>query len=222
MRILLVMPTPFENGRLGLENVVWLSEPVALTSIAAAAGPEHQVRVLDLRLEPEDALARELRSFQPHLVGTTSMTTDVYQALAVLRMARQIVPSALTVVGGHAPTLAPQEFDQPWVDVVVQGEGELTFRELVDTWNEQRHAVGAAGPAAAAVAGAGAVADAAAGLSDRRFPGIPGLRYRERAGEPMRSNSKRSQTKNLDELPMPDRSLLRKYKGRYFFTVARG
>ena len=45
MRILLVMPTPFENGRLGLENVVWLSEPVALTSIAAAAGPGHQVRL---------------------------------------------------------------------------------------------------------------------------------------------------------------------------------
>ena len=37
----------------------------------------------------------------------------------------------------------------------------------------------------------------------------------------MRSNSKRSQTKNLDELPMPDRSLLRKYKGRYFFTAVR-
>jgi len=197
MRILLVMPTPFENGRLGLENVVWLSEPVALTTVAAAVGSEHQVRVLDMRLEPEDALARELRSFQPHVVGTTSMTTDVYQALAALRMARQIVPSALTVVGGHAPTLAPQEFDQPWVDVVVQGEGELTFQELVNAWDQQRAS------------------------GDRRFPGIPGLRYREREGQPMAANSKRSQTKNLDDLPPPDRSLLRKYKGRYFFTVAR-
>jgi radical SAM superfamily enzyme YgiQ (UPF0313 family) len=197
MRILLVMPTPFENGRLGLENVVWLSEPVALTTVAAAVGPEHQVRLLDMRLEPEDALARELRSFQPHVVGTTSMTTDVYQALAALRMARQIVPSALTVVGGHAATLAPQEFDQPWVDVVVQGEGELTFQELVSAWDQQRASV------------------------DRRFPGIPGLRYRERHGQPMTANSKRSQTKNLDDLPPPDRSLLRKYKGRYFFTVAR-
>src|SRR5688500_7763162 len=123
MRELLVMPTPFENGRLGLENVVWLSEPVALTAIAAAAGPGHQIRVLDMRLEPEDALPRELASFKPDLVGTTSMTTDVYQALAVLRMAREIVPEALTVVGGHAPTLEPTEFDKPFVDVVVQGEG---------------------------------------------------------------------------------------------------
>jgi radical SAM superfamily enzyme YgiQ (UPF0313 family) len=196
MRILLVMPTPFENGRLGLENVVWLSEPVALTSVAAAVA-EHQVRVIDLRLEPEDALARELVAFQPHVVGTTSMTTDVYQALAVLRMARQIVPEALTVVGGHAPTLAPEEFDRPWVDVVVQGEGELTFRELVAAWEEQRAA------------------------GDRRFPGIAGLRYRPGDGQALQSNPKRSQKKNLDDLPMPDRRLLRKYQGRYFFTVAR-
>jgi radical SAM superfamily enzyme YgiQ (UPF0313 family) len=194
MRILLVMPTPFENGRLGLENVVWLSEPVALTSVAAAVGAGHEVRVLDMRLEPEDALARELVSFEPDLVGTTSMTTDVYQALAVLRMARQIVPHALTVVGGHAATLQPDVFDEPWVDVIVQGEGELTFRELVDAWNARP--------------------------GERRFPDVTGLRYRDADGRLVK-NAKRQQTKVLDELPPPDRSLLARYKGRYFFTVAR-
>ena len=56
MRVLLVMPTPFESGRLGLENTIWLSEPVALTSVGAAVGADHEVRVLDMRLEPEDAL----------------------------------------------------------------------------------------------------------------------------------------------------------------------
>ena len=50
MRILLVMPMPFETGRLGLENVVWLSEPVALTSVGAAVSGDHEVRVLDMRL----------------------------------------------------------------------------------------------------------------------------------------------------------------------------
>lgn len=69
MRILLVMPTPFENGRLGLENVIWLSEPVALTSIGTAVMNEHEVRVLDLRLEDEDALVRTLVSFRPHVSG---------------------------------------------------------------------------------------------------------------------------------------------------------
>jgi radical SAM superfamily enzyme YgiQ (UPF0313 family) len=141
LRILLVMPTPFENGRLGLENVIWLSEPVGLTAIAAAVPRCHELRVLDLRLEDEDALGRELAEFRPHLVGTTSMTTDAYQAKAVLRMARSMCPDALTVVGGHHPTLCPEEFEQPFVDAIVQGEGEHTFQELVSRWGAQ-HAAG--------------------------------------------------------------------------------
>jgi len=196
MRILLVMPTPFETGRLGLENVVWLSEPVALTAIGAMVSDRHEVRVIDMRLEPEETLAKTLSSFQPHLVGTTSMTTDVYQAKAVLRMARQIVPSALTVVGGHAPTLQPQEFDEPYIDVIVQGEGEYTFKEMVSRW-EAQHVAG-----------------------DRTFEGVAGLRYKDATNERV-TNDKRAQTGNLDDLPMPNRMLIKQYQGRYFFTVAR-
>jgi len=196
MRILLVMPTPFETGRLGLENVVWLSEPVALTAIGAMVSDKHEVRVLDMRLENEGVLTETLASFQPHLVGTTSMTTDVYQAKAVLRMTRQIVPSALTVVGGHAPTLQPQEFDEPYVDVIVQGEGEYTFKELVTRWEAQW------------------------GHDDRTFAGITGLRYFAANGRRV-TNDKRAQTGNLDELPMPNRALIKPYQGRYFFTLAR-
>lgn len=140
MRILLVMPTPFENGRLGLENVVWLSEPVALTSVGTAVMGEHDVRVLDLRLEEEDALVKTIVSFRPDVVGTTSMTTDAYQAKAVLRTAKSISPDVLTVVGGHHPTLCPEELDEPYVDVIVQGEGEITFREIVAQWAERREA----------------------------------------------------------------------------------
>ncbi len=190
------MPTPFENGRLGLENVVWLSEPVALTSVGTAVSDAHEVRVLDLRLEDENALAEALISFRPDVVGTTSMTTDAYQAKSVLRMARQIRPEALTVVGGHHPTLTPEEFDEDFVDLIVQGEGELTFREICDRW----------------------AAQSASG--DRTFAGVKGTRYRDAEGV-RRVNAKREQTTNLDDLPSPDRRLIQKYKGRYFFTAIR-
>ena len=36
MRILLAQPALFEKGRLGLENMIWMSEPVALTAVAGA------------------------------------------------------------------------------------------------------------------------------------------------------------------------------------------
>jgi hopanoid C-3 methylase len=196
LRILLVMPTPFENGRLGLENVIWLSEPVGLTAIAAAVPREHAIEVLDLRLEDENALAERLQAFQPDLVGTTSMTTDAYQAKAVLRMARAMCPDALTVVGGHHPTLCPKEFEQEFVDVIVQGEGEHTFRELVERWTEQR------------------------ARRDRSFAGVKGARYRSEDGN-YRLNAKREQTTDLDTLAPPRRDLVKKYVGRYFFTGVR-
>src|SRR4051812_12758074 len=193
MRVLLVMPTPFENGRLGLENVVWLSEPVALTSVGAAimggrrghGSPmvdAHEGRVIDMRLEDEEALAKTLSTFRPDVVGTTSMTTDAYQAKAVLRAARNILPNVLTVIGGHHPTLCPEEFDVDYIDVIVQGEGELTIREIMDRWARQQAA------------------------DDRTFEGVNGTRWVD-AGGIRRVNPKREQTANLDELPAPDRNL---------------
>lgn len=194
MRILLVFPTPFESGRLGLENVVWLSEPVSLTAVGTAVKEQHEVRILDLRLEPESALADELLSFKADIVGTTSMTTDAYQAKAVLRMAKSIRPSCLTVIGGHHPTLSPGEFDESYIDVIVQGEGEHTFKELVARHVKNGEA--------------------------RDFSGIAGLRWLDGKGV-RNANEKRSQATSLDDLPMPDRSLIRKYQGRYFFTAVR-
>jgi hopanoid C-3 methylase len=192
MRILLVQPTPFEEGRLGLENVVWLSEPVALTAVAAAV-PEHEVQIIDLRLEPENALARAIASFRPEIVGTTSMTTDAYQAKAVLRTAKTMLPECVTMVGGHHPTMSPQEFREPYIDVIVKGEGELTFAELVAAVRESK-----AAPA---------------------FERVPGIEFqRERLWY---STRKREQQRTLDTLPIPRRDLIRKYRGGYFFTVAR-
>jgi len=196
MRVLLVMPTPFETGRLGLENVIWLSEPVALTSIGTAIADRHEVRILDLRLEDEQALAQAILDFEPNVLGTTSMTTDAYQAKAVLRMARAMRPTVLTIVGGHHPTLTPEEFDEPYIDVIVQGEGEHTLRELMERWEAQR-----------------------AG-DDRTFEGVRGTRYLDATGT-RRVNPKREQSANLDDLPSPDRRLIRRYQGRYFFTGIR-
>ena len=124
------------------------------------------------------------------------MTTDAYQAKAVLRTARNVCPDALTIVGGHHPTLCPDEFDRDYVDVIVQGEGEQTLREIMDRWSAQKPA------------------------GDRSMDGVRGTRWRDSTGA-RRVNPKREQTTNLDELPVPNRRLIDKYKGRYFFTAFR-
>jgi hopanoid C-3 methylase len=193
MRILLVQPAPFEPGRVGLENTIWFCEPVALTSIAAMV-PGHEVRILDMRLEEDEALCRVLEEFAPELVGTTSMTTDCYQALAILETAKALLGDAcFTIVGGHHPTLSPEDFESPTVDALAIGEGEDTFLELVEHLDR--------------------------GGSPRALSAIAGLRYRDAEGS-FRSTAKRDQKRALDEFPPPRRDLVRRYQDEYFFTVA--
>ncbi|MCP4806080.1 MAG: hypothetical protein GY884_12125 [Proteobacteria bacterium] len=138
MRILLVQPAPFEDRRLGLENTVWMSEPVGLCSVASMARPHDEVRILDLRVDDSSTLPEVLRTWRPDIVGTTAMTTDAYQALATLKCARSVLPEALTIIGGHHPTLMPQFFRTPFVDVIVKGEGELVFEELLNRWDKEK------------------------------------------------------------------------------------
>ncbi len=190
---MLVQPAPFEHGRLGLENVLWLSEPAALTTLAAMVLPEHDVRIIDMRLERDDALPRVIADFKPRLVGITSMTTDAYQARAVAYCAKSILgPEVFTLIGGHHPTLAPEEHDVECIDAICIGEGEETFSDLV------RHLDG--------------------GGAHDQLDGIDGLVFR-RAGTQVRT-APRAQSRALDTFPAPARDLLNGYRRHYFFGAA--
>ena len=195
MKVLLVQPAPFEPGRLGLENVLWMSEPVALTQLAGTLLPEHEVKILDMRLEPEMVLNETLLDFKPDLVGSTSMTTDCYQAKAILQVAKQTLgDTCFTIVGGHHPTLAPQDFENEVVDCMCLGEGEETCLELIN------HLDGGGDP--------------------KQLSHIDGLRYRDANGN-YHTTGKRSQMRELDTLPLPARHLLpERYRKEYFFAVA--
>lgn len=198
-RILLVQPAPFETIRPGLESVIWLSEPVALTSLAGAVEPRHDVRILDLRLEPRGALKRELERFRPHIVGVSSMTTDVYNARRVAYEAKLFDPNILTIIGGHHPTLCYPEFHLPFLDAIAIGEAEMTFSEIAD------------------LRGRGTET-----RWDRdALQGIPGLVVNTRTGQI--KTPPRPQVRDLDDLPLPARHLLaaRGYNKKYFFTVCK-
>jgi hopanoid C-3 methylase len=195
MKILLVQPAPFEPGRLGLENVVWMSEPVALTSLAAML-PDHEVRILDMRLEQDLVYNEVLCDFEPDFIGTTSMTTDCYQAKALLTVAKSTLGAEVfTIVGGHHPTLAPEDFeDRDVVDALCIGEGEYTILELI------KHLDG--------------------GGSKYELHHIDGLRFVNSDSQYV-STSKRSQERSLDEFPAPARHLLKPgYRKQYFFQIA--
>ncbi|GAB1691040.1 B12-binding domain-containing radical SAM protein [Krasilnikovia sp. M28-CT-15] len=106
----------------------------------------HDVRILDLDLEvvadgpdqtPRDYLAiftAALRGLRPDVVAVTSMYSNSLQAERLLKLAKTLDPSIVTVAGGpHFGALGTEALGRICqLDFVIEGEGELAFAELLD------------------------------------------------------------------------------------------
>ena len=130
MRVLLIWPNS-RNEVLGWGDLGAVAEPLALEYLAAGLAPDgHEVRVLDLRLHPDD-LEPTLREFAPDVVGVTAFSMHVLTALAICRRVKAWRRDCRTVAGGHHATLLPEDFFEPQIDYVVVGEGVRPLRMLL-------------------------------------------------------------------------------------------
>jgi radical SAM superfamily enzyme YgiQ (UPF0313 family) len=127
LKILLIQP-PKPEKALGGEDF-YIFEPLALEYLAAGVAGDHDVRILDMRLDQDlDCL---LRDYQPDVVGITSYTVHVNIAKRLFEQIKAFNPDIVTIVGGHHATVMPYDFHTPYIDTIVAGEGVFTFREIV-------------------------------------------------------------------------------------------
>ncbi len=110
----------------------WISHGLAMLA-ACAKAEGFALDLLDLRaLRGWDHYREELVARQPDIIGVSMMSVDYDPAVECLRTARQVLPSALTVVGGPHPTLMLDELkDAPYIDHIFLGEAERTFPEFL-------------------------------------------------------------------------------------------
>ena len=133
MKILLVSP-PSGDLTIGLKYLSKV-EPLGLEIIGAAV-PDHQVELLDMEIDTD--LAGALQRFQPDVVGASAQVVQTYTAKQVFKTAKAFNPKILTVLGGHHATLRPQEFNVPYIDAVVLGEGTIAFQEIIERHRQGR------------------------------------------------------------------------------------
>lgn len=129
MRVLLVEPQE-HPAVLGLSKFI-CAEPLALEIIAANLLPlGHDVRILDMRMNGN--LESVVREFEPELVGITGYTQDTTEMLNVAGTVKKVAPEIFVMVGGHHATMCPADFNVPYVDAIIMGDGERAVRNLVD------------------------------------------------------------------------------------------
>ena len=100
----------------------------------------HKVKILDclaLNLNSTD-LEKEIKKYDPDVLGVSSITQQMYYTYSVFEIAKRINPNCLTVIGGTHPSVLSKETLQEcsFLDVVVRGEGEITFIELIEKFDK--------------------------------------------------------------------------------------
>jgi len=140
MRILLIHPNYHSGGAEIAGN--WPPAWVAYIAGALRAGGYADVRFIDAMTNnlSDDAVRALLAEESPDIIGTTAITPAIYTAERLLKIAKEVHPDAVTVLGGIHGTFMYQQVlkEAPWIDAIVRGEGEEIFLELVRAVDEGR------------------------------------------------------------------------------------
>jgi radical SAM superfamily enzyme YgiQ (UPF0313 family) len=139
MKVLLISP-PTESAVTKVMETT--GPPLGLAYLASMIKEEHDVKIVDAIAEgyAGDDLAKIMKSYDPDLVGITATTSMMPDAYETARIAKEINENVKVVLGGPHATFLPEVTLQecPYIDFIVRGEGEYTFKELVDAVERKR------------------------------------------------------------------------------------
>ncbi len=138
MRIVLIHPNYHSGGAEIAGN--WPPAWVAYLAGALKSAGYTDLRFIDAmtnKLSDDDVRAM-LAEERPDVIAATAITPSIYKAERLLQIAKEMHPDAVTVLGGiHATFMYQQVLSEaPWIDVIVRGEGETIFTDLVRTVDE--------------------------------------------------------------------------------------
>jgi len=122
----------------------YLPPPYGIIQLAAYLEREvgeAQIKVLDCNAKRMgwNGIAKQIETFHPDIVASSALSTcNTYLAVRTLETAKIIEPNILTVTGGQHFTATTTESLEtyPEIDVIVRGEGEQTFTELVRNYDK--------------------------------------------------------------------------------------
>ncbi len=140
MRILFIHPNYHSGGAeiAGTWPPAWVAY-LAGSLKTAGFTDIHFIDAMTENVSHED-LRQRMIDLAPDVVGTTAITPAIYVAEEVLKLAAEVVPGALRVLGGiHATFMYRQVLSEaPWVDVIVRGEGEEIMTALMQARRDGR------------------------------------------------------------------------------------
>ncbi|MBF0245106.1 MAG: cobalamin-dependent protein, partial [Planctomycetes bacterium] len=111
-------------------SIASVTPPVGLAYLAAAltqiAVPVACIAA-DVENLTDNETAERALSLKPIMIGISTTTLSVYNAIAILRRVKACNPTVVGIAGGPHATIFPEELLTAGFDFVVRGEGEDTI-----------------------------------------------------------------------------------------------
>ncbi|OQZ02701.1 MAG: B12-binding domain-containing radical SAM protein [Candidatus Brocadia sp. UTAMX1] len=117
----------------------WRAPNLAISSLAGNIQPHHDVALADLVLKRNNllpSLKKAIEDYQPDIIGLSAMTFQFDTARKIAMFIKSLRKDIKIAIGGYHATLMYEEIasaddDNPFA-YIVRGEGEETFRDLLE------------------------------------------------------------------------------------------
>lgn len=185
MKVLLVNAPPLKT--LGITGQIY--PPLGILYLASYAREKRndlEIKAIDGYKENRATLVKDIVNYNPRVLGVSFTTQAATGAYDLINEVKERNKDIFVVAGGAHPTIVPEDlFENTKVDVVVVGEGEETFFEILEKIDG----------------------------SEEDLNSIVGTVVLQNGN--IKRNPIRTFIENLDEIPFPARDLLdiRKYPG---------
>jgi len=112
--------------------------PLGISYISAVLEKHgYGVELLDAHTEKcsFDDIERRIKRSKPDIIGVSFTTETRFNGFKTIKIAKRANPSSVVVTGGPHVSLAVEDtlLNMPELDIIVRGEGEFTFLDLVKT-----------------------------------------------------------------------------------------
>jgi len=99
------------------------------------------IKDLSLKNHHIKTLINNIKKYDPDIIGMTLFSRELNIMLKLCRLLKKELNNPIIVLGGPHPTVMPKEtLDQiSGCDIVVRGEGEVVFYDLIDTLSKSKN-----------------------------------------------------------------------------------
>src|SRR5271156_6695855 len=125
-----------------------LGAPLCMLALASTLREANfEVLLIDAAIDPDYRTHIMCESVDALCIGISVLTGPMIQgAIEIATAIKSDLPWLPIIFGGLPPTLVPDEtLSEPFVDIVVRGQGEVTLVEIAEALVEQRSLDGIAG-----------------------------------------------------------------------------